>query len=163
MAHHPNQVVSFQSVRAILDPFQLSARTYRCIEKLARSIAHLAGVGNIAVRYLPDRLQYNSRTILDLILIPGFVHRSTSGKYTLLSVGAGVTVVGDGVSGVGDGVSVVGDGVKVVDVGVSVVGEGVSVVGDGVSVVGDGVSVVSGSVREISQTIPSSSSGFASG
>ena len=51
-------------MRAAMNQYQLSARAYHRILKLARTIADLAGVEHIAPQHLAEALQYRPRSIL---------------------------------------------------------------------------------------------------
>jgi len=48
-------------MRTAMSQLQLSARAYHRVLKLARTIADLAGSGDIAPEHLAEALQYRSR------------------------------------------------------------------------------------------------------
>ena len=51
-------------MRAAMNQYQLSARAYHRILKLARTIADLGGVERITPQHLAEALQYRQRTVL---------------------------------------------------------------------------------------------------
>ncbi|GIV64930.1 MAG: hypothetical protein KatS3mg046_190 [Bellilinea sp.] len=52
-------------MRTAMQQFQLSARAYHRILKLARTIADLAGSSNIQTAHLAEALQYRHRNLLN--------------------------------------------------------------------------------------------------